>query len=341
MFVIGWFLTNIRSIKAVTLLTSNRTIKFKPPSILEFQRRFATEEDCTRFLFEKRWPNGWTCPRCGSVKCYPIEGRKLYECACCRYQVSVSAGTVLHKTRTPLRLWFMAIFFTTTDKRGISSVGLGNQLGITQKKAWCMLHKLRRAMGKRDGRYKLDGLVELDESFFGAPKEGGCRGRGTSKKKVLVGLSLTPAGKPRHIRLQVLPRIDRAHLEPAIETAVAPGARVKTDGLRSYLSLGNKGFLHERVIAKDVNILEELRWLHVAVSNAKALIGGTYHGLGHKEGKHLQAYLDEYAYRYNRRLRPDMIFDRCIQAVVTCPIWTYWDIIGKRPMHKKAELQAA
>jgi len=183
-------------------------------------------------------------------------------------------------------------------------------------------------------------LVEIDESFFGAPKEGGCRGRGMSKNKVLTGLSLTAGGKPRHIRFKVLPRIDRAHLEQAAESMVVHGAKVKTDGLRGYLSLGSKGFMHERVIARDVNIPEELRWLQVAISNAKALIGGTYHGLGRQGGKHLQAYLDEYAYRFSRRHRPDLIFDRCVTAVAACPIWTYWDIIGRKPVRKKSKLQA-
>ncbi len=322
-------------------MPSNRKHKLKPPSLLEFQQRFATENDCTRFLFEKRWPKGWTCPRCGAVKCYQIESRGLYECAGCRYQVSVTAGTVLHKTRTALRLWFLAIFFMVTDKRGISSVGLGKQLGISQKKAWCMLHKLRKAMSVRNGLYKLDGAVELDENFFGAPKEGGCRGSGTAKMKVLAGLSLTDDGKPVHLRLQVLPRIDRLHLEPAIEDMVAAGATVKTDGLRSYLRLSSKGYRHDRIIAAKTGILEELRWIHTAISNAKALIGGTYHGLGAADGKHLQAYLDEYAYRYNRRHRPDAIFDRCIVAVTACPIWTYRDIIGTERVCKNGKLQVA
>lgn len=322
-------------------MASNRKNRFKPPSILEFERCFATEEDCARFLFEKRWPKGWTCPRCGGTKCYPIKGRRLFECANCHYQVSVTAGTVLHKTRTPLRLWFLAIFFMVTDKRGISSVGLARLLGISQKKAWFMLHKLRRAMAVRNGLYKLDGIVELDESFFGAPKEGGCRGRGTAKKKVLVGLSLTKDGKPRHLRLKVLPRIDRAHLEPAVEETVAAGATIKTDGLRSYLGLPDKGYRHERIIAAETEILEELRWIHVAISNVKALIGGTYHGLGAADGKHLQAYLHEYAYRYDRRHRPDTIFDRLVVAVVSCPVWTYRDIIGKKRICKNVKLQAA
>ena len=217
--------------------------------MLDFQRRFSTEEDCSEFLFARRWPDGWKCPRCGAAKCYPIRKRGLYECAACGHQVSVTAGTVLHGTRTPLLLWFMAIFFVTTDKRGISSVGLGKQLGVSQKRAWTILHKLRKAMSVRNGLYKLDGVVELDENFFGAPKEGGCRGRGTAKKKVLVGLSLTNEGKPLHLSLQVVPRIDRAHLEPAVAEMVAVGATVRTDGLRSYLMLHDKGYQHERIIA--------------------------------------------------------------------------------------------
>jgi len=322
-------------------MASNHKNRFKPPSILEFQERFATEEDCIRFLFAKRWPNGWTCPRCGSAKSYPIKGRRVFECANCRYQVSVTAGTVLQKTRTPLRVWFLAIFFMVTDKRGISSVGLARLLGVSQKKAWFMLHKLRKAMAVRNGRYKLDGFVELDESFFGAPKEGGGRGRGTAKKKVLAGLSLTKDGKPRHLRLRVLPRINRANLMPALEEMITPGTTVKTDGLRSYLGLTEKGYHHERVIATETEVLVELRWIHVAISNAKALIGGTYHGLGAAEGKHLQAYLEEYTYRYNRRQRLDTIFDRMVVAVVSCPVWTYQDITGKKRSDKKAKREAA
>ena len=203
-----------------------------------------------------------------------------------------------------------------------------------------MRHKLRRAMGERDGEYRLDGLVELDESFFGAPKEGGCRGRCTAKSKVLVGLSFTAEGKPRHLRFKVLPHSDRAHLEQAVNLMVAPGARVRTNGLRGYLSLGDKGFVHERVIAKGTAAPGELRWSRVAISNARAVIGGTYHGLGRADGKHLQSYLDEYGYRFSRRHRPDLIFTSCIMAITACPIWTYWDIIGRRPVRTKSKLQA-
>jgi len=314
---------------------------FKPPSLLEFQQYFATEDDCSRFLYERRWKDGWNCPRCRNNKCYPIKDRALYECSACRYQVSVTAGTVLHKTRTSLRLWFLAIFLVTTDKRGISSVGLGRQLGISQKKAWYTLHKLRRAMGERDGHYRLDGLVELDASFFGSPKEGGCRGRCVSKQKVLVGLSRTPEGKPGRLRLKVLQRGDRVHLEQAVALMVAPGAHIKTNGLRGFLSLGAKGFAHERVVVKDAASLGDQGWRKVIVSNVKAVIGGTYHGLGQAGGKHLQAYLDEYGYRFSRRHRPDLIFTSCIMAVAACPIWTYRDIVGGRYVQTGSKLRGA
>ena len=321
-------------------MPAKRKRRFKPLSLVEFQARFATEEDCARFLFEKRWPNGWFCPRCGADKYYPIKRRKLFECARCQYQASVIAGTVMQGTRTPLRLWFLAIFLMGTDKRGLSSVGLAGRLGISQKRAWYILHKLRKAMSERNGRYKLDGRVELDESFFGAPKEGGSRRRCAAKHRVLAGLSFTPEGNPLHLRLQVLPGLGREHLAPAIERMVASGAIVRTNGLRSYLMLGEQGYWHERVIASRRETSEELSWMRTIVSNAMALIAGTHHGLG-RDGKHLQAYLDEFCYRFSRRHRPDTIFERCVSAVAACPVWTYRDITGRKRVRRNAKLKAA
>lgn len=318
-------------------MTTNQLNKLKTLSFLDFQQKFPNEESCAQFLFRQRWPNGWACPECNCDKSYWIAHREVYECASCHYQVSVTARTIFHKTRTPLKLWFWAVFFITTDKRGISSVGLSKQLGISQKKAWFMLQKIRQAMSWRESHYQLDGSIELDESFFGAPKEGGPRGRGSSKAKVLVGLSKDEHEKPRFIRLVVLPQINRTQLEPAIQKMVASGARIKTDGLRSYLSLPNHGYLHERIVASETDVLKELHWVHTAISNAKALIGGTYHGLG---TKHLQVYLDEFSYRFNRRYRLDQITERCITAMILSPIWTYRDIID-RPELPKPKKKAA
>lgn len=319
-------------------MPSNRSKRSNPPSLLQFQQQFANEESCFKYLYQMRWSNGWICPKCQAKKYYYIRERKLYECADCLHQVSITAGTIFHKTRTPLHIWFWAIYLVTTDKRGFSALGLSKMLGIPQKRAWLMLQKIRKAMAHREERYQLAGLVELDESFFGATKEGGSRGRGTDKTKVLVGLSLNHAGYPCYLRFKVLPRINRNTLEPVIEKLIIPGAKVKTDGLRCYLSLSQKGYQHERILANQTDILESMKWLHIAVSNAKALIGGTFHGL---DSKHLQSYLDEISYRYNRRHMLDRIFERCVVAMVECPIWTYWDIVGKAPNPEKPCKKAA
>ena len=319
-------------------MPSNQSKHSIPPSLLQFQKLFSNEEDCLKHLYQTRWPSGWVCPKCQSKKCYYIQHRKVYECSQCRYQASVTARTVFHKTRTPLNIWFWAIYLVTTDKRGISALGLSKMLGITQKRAWIILQKIRKAMAHREERYQLTGLVELDESFFGATKEGGSRGRGTAKTKVLVGLSLNHVGYPCYLRFKVLPSINRKTLDPIIEKLIIPGAVVKTDGLRSYMSLPQKGYQHERIIASQTDILVSMRWLHTMVSNAKALIGGTFHGL---DAKHLQSYLDEFGYRFNRRHMLDQIFERCLLAMIECPIWTYWDIIDKAPIHKKSPLKAA
>ena len=311
----------------------NRSKHSKPQSFIAFQEHFRSEEACIKYLFQIRWPNGWVCPKCNAKKSYDISKRRVYECSQCQHQVSVTAGTVFHKTRTPLHIWFLAIFLVTSDKRGFSALGLSKMLGISQKKAWLMLQKIRKAMTHREERYLLSGLIELDESFFGATKEGGSRGRGAAKTKVLVGLSLNPLGNPGYLRFKVLPRINRQTLDPVIEKMIIPGAKIKTDGLRSYLSLSQKGYQHQRILANQTNILESMRWLHMMVSNAKALIGGTFHGL---DSKYLQSYLDEFSYRFNRRHMLDRIFERCITAMADCPPWTYWDIIGKATHLKKA-----
>ncbi len=313
----------------------NRSKHSKPQSLIAFQEHFCSEEACIQYLFQIRWPNGWVCPKCNAKKSYYISKRRVYECSECQHQVSVTAGTVFHKTRTPLYIWFLAIFLVTSDKRGFSALGLSKMLSISQKKAWLMLQKIRKAMTHREERYQLTGLIELDESFFGATKEGGSfgRGRGAAKTKVLVGLSLNPLGYPGYLRFKVLPRMNRQTLNPVIEKMIIPGAKIKTDGLRSYLSLSQKGYQHQRILANQTNILESMRWLHTMVSNAKALIGGTFHGL---DSKYLQSYLDEFSYRFNRRHMLDRIFERCITAMADCPQWTYWDIIGKAPHLKKA-----
>jgi transposase-like protein len=150
-------------------------------TLLQFQKKFSDEQVCREHLFEIRWPGGFICPRCGHTEYYNHTSRHLYQCKAFGYQASVTAGTVMHKTRIALVKWFWAIFLASHDKRGISAVRLEQELGISYPSAWLMLHKIRKAMGDRDGAYQLAGLVEMDETCIGGPKSGGETGPGDGK----------------------------------------------------------------------------------------------------------------------------------------------------------------
>ena len=149
-------------------------------NLLKFQRKFSTVKACQKHLFKLRWPKGYQCPRCGHRQASFIRTRNLYQCCSCRYQVSLTAGTVMHKTRTPLTKWFWMIWLMGRQKSGISMLCLQRMLEIkTYKTVWTMGHKIRQAMTERDANYKLAGLIEMDDTYFGAPKPGK-RGRGAA-----------------------------------------------------------------------------------------------------------------------------------------------------------------
>jgi hypothetical protein len=225
---------------------------------------------------------------------------------------------MLHRTRTPLRLWFWAIFLVARDKRGHSALQLSKGLGIPYDRAWLMLHKIRSAMAHRDSRYQLSGVVEMDEAYFGAPDREG-RGRGTSRVKALVAVSVTADGKPRFAKIQKVMRLDARRVKRFATAAIEPGSRIRTDGLNVYRCL-SKRYAHEPVVATGKPKDQLLKWVHVVISNAKAFITGTFHGL---DRKHIQRYLDEFCYRFNRRYREAELFDRLLAACAGAPPLTY------------------
>jgi transposase-like protein len=287
-------------------------------SLLGFQARFPFDAECVRYLLDMRFPDGFACPKCGSVNAGKITTRGLWQCKDCRRQTSLTAGTMFHRTRTPLRQWFWAVFLVARDKRGHSALQLGKELGIPYTRAWLMLHKIRAAMAHRDLRYMLDGIVEMDEAYFGAP-EPGVRGRGTGRAKAIVAVSLSDEGKPRFARIQVVRRIDARRVKKFAAAAIAPGSTIRTDGLNVYRCL-EKRYIHKPVIATKTGKEGILKWVHVIISNAKAFITGTFHGL---DSKHLQRYLDEFCYRFNRRTREPELFDRLLLACASAPPITF------------------
>ena len=282
-------------------------------NLLQFVQRFATEDACEAHLFVLKWPQGFRCANCEHEKYYAIKTRRLtlFECKACGYQTTVTVRTIMEKSHTSLNKWFVAIFLAAHDKRGVSATLIAREVDVSYKTAWLMLHKIRKAMANRDAAYQLAGIVELDESYFGAPAEGGKRGRGTDKAKVVIGLSLNKQGHPLFVKMQVVADLTGATLLDFTKKCIKPGTVIHSDGFRSYNALVEPDYTH-RPLAFDLKKHpDHLKWLHTILSNAKAFIAGTYHGL---DTKHLPAYLNEFSYRFNRRRFKGEQFNRLLHC---------------------------
>jgi len=295
-------------------------------TLLEFNERFGTEEQCRQYLFDKRWPEGFNCPKCNHNEYFNIKSRNRYQCKSCNYQASVTAGTIMDKTRTPLVKWFLAIHLMSSDKRGVSALSLKTQLGFkSYNTAWTMCQKIRRAMGKRNDDHVLSGIVELDDAFFGGSSQGGKRGRGTDKTAVLVSVSLTDKGKPRNAKMEVIDNVDGETVTEFAKANILSGSEIRTDGYSTYSVLKESGYSLVKKKFDPKNEPKHLHWTHIIISNAKAFINGTFHGL---DSVHLQRYLDEFCFRFNRRWNPDSIFTSLLNSCVHFGKITNYELIG-------------
>ena len=277
-----------------------------PSSLIEFQDRFPDEESCWRYLREARWPEGFVCPRCGEQESYFIRTRQLEQCRRCRYQASVTAGTIFHRTRKPLRVWFLGVFFLARHKKGISALQFQKDAGIgNYQTAWTMLHKLRSALGRQTGEL-LSGLVEADEAYVGGPRPG-LRGRGAANKSAVAVVVERRAHSAGSVHLDVVSDVSWASLGPFVRGAIeGDNTTVRTDDWSGYWPLAAAGVDHDPVAqGEPANAAEILPWAHVVISNLKTWLRGTFHGVSHK---HLRRYLAEFAYRFNRRWHEDELF---------------------------------
>ena len=288
-----------------------------PRTLLELERRFSSEEACAEYLAALRWPDGWACPRCKGADAWSIR-RARWLCDHCRYEMSVTAGTIFQDSHLPLTIWFRAIWQITSQKNGISALGLQRVLGLgSYKTAWAMLHKLRRAM-VRPGRDRLEGVVEVDETYWGA-EEPGAIGRQT-ELKALIAVAVEEDGRGiGRIRLRTIPDATKDTLHGFITQSITPGSTVRTDGLRSYL--GVEGYVHDRQIQSDQEEGEHLlARVHRVISLLKRWLLGTHQGaITHA---HLDDYLDEFTFRFNRRKsksRGKPFYRLAQQAVQTGP----------------------
>lgn len=299
---------------------------------MELENRFSTEEACRQYLVQLRWPEGYLCVRCRSSKFWVTE-RGILMCQDCGHQQSVTAGAVFHRSRTPLRTWFRAMWWVTNQKTGVSALGLQRLLGFgSYETAWSWLHKLRRAM-VRPGRDRLSGQVEVDETFVGGVEKGG--GRRHIGEKALVAIAVEIGGnKIGRIRLRRIGDFSSKSLVPFVKEAINPGSVVISDGWPGYAPLATSGYIHKpRVVqGKEGNDLAVtlLPHVHRVAALLKRWLMGTHQGAVSKE--HLDFYLDEFTFRFNRRKSRyrGKLFYRLMQQAVALEPLTFAELIMVR-----------
>ena len=292
-----------------------------PRDLLELEARFSTETACREYLFRLRWPEGFCCPRCGGRKNWP-KSDALVRCSGCDYQSSVTAGTIFQDSRLPLTLWFRAVWWVTSQKNGASAMNLRRVLGLkSYKTAWTLLHKLRRAM-VRPGRDRLSGRIEADETYLGGLEEG-VRGRQTETKALIAVAAEEDGPGIGRIRMRRIPDASADSLMPFVEDSVEPGSVVHTDGWLGYLPLEGRGYGHEVTFlkGKSKTASELMPRVHHVVALLKRWLMGTHQGAVSLE--HLDAYLDEFTFRFNRRTsrsRGKLFYRLLEQAVAVEPV---------------------
>jgi transposase-like protein len=321
-----------------------------PKTAMEFQERFKDEEACREYMMRLRWPNGFVCPACGTVGGWRLETRDLMECSSCHRQTSLTAGTIFQGTRKPLRLWFWAMFLMSGQKLGLSAKNFMRMMGFTSyQTAWTWLHKLRHAMVRKD-RPKLSGKVEVDEAYIGGVEHGAV-GRGNSKPIAVVAverLDKIPVPKTEdlqkpafgksdqqkkarlgRVRIEIVEDFSQASLLTFVSQNIERGSKVITDGLNGYDELGKAGFDHRPVvIGKETKKASSaLPGTHRVISLVKRWILGTHQGA--VSPKHLLSYLQEYTFRFNRRLSSDPIklFHRLLEQAVITQTITYRSLV--------------
>jgi len=290
-----------------------------PATLMELERRFSTEQACRDYLFALRWPKGFICPRCQGREVWPMK-RGLWQCSACLYQASVTAGTIFQDSRVPLTLWFRAMWLVASQKNGVSALGVQRVLGLgSYKTAWAMMHKLRRAM-VRPGRDRIAGTIEVDETYWGAQEEGVVGRQTEDKALVIVAAQADGPEKIGRIRMRRIPDLTRATLHDFIHQSIEPGSVIHTDGLSAYREL--VGYQHEPLTIKGSgkSADELLPRVHTIVSLVKRWLLGTHQGAIGQD--HLDYYLDEYTFRFNRRnsrFRGKLFYRLAQQAVQVDP----------------------
>lgn len=298
-------------------------------NLLNFNERFPDEQSCRTYLKEKREAEGITCKKCSGKKHYWLAGKELWKCADCGSWTNLRAGTIMEKSHMPVRTWFMCIHLMTSTKKAFSALEMQRQLGVKRyEPVWLMMQKVRKSMGKRDGKYSLKGNIEMDDAFFeivdleDESEDEQKRGRGSKKQqKVLVMVESTPNPNQKnpnkknrmmgYVKMVTMDDFTSIGINYEVKKAVSKESDILTDGYSSFSKLNEVVDKHTSMVVPSKEAHKKLPWVHTVISNAKRLFLGVHHSIGKD---YLQNYLNEFCYKLNRRNFTTDLFDRMIVA---------------------------
>ena len=299
-------------------------------NIFSFAAHFQSEFACRDHFKEERDKLGVICSKCSHTEHYWIKSRWSYECKNCRSRTSLRSGTIMHSSNLSFMIWYKTMFLMSVTKKGFSTKEIQKQLGLKRyEPVWAMVHKLRKAMGNRDARYTLEGMIEFDEGYFTVEaseleKDKGIRGRGAvGKQNVAITAESIPledldTGKKskhcRYFKAKVLETHKKEGVTEELKQTIEETTIVFSDQSTSYVDIADYVELHITKKSDKNTTKETLQWVHITISNAKRTLLGNYHKI---KGKYLQLYLDEFIYKLNRRYFGERLFDRLVIAGIT------------------------
>ena len=306
---------------SIEVVMAENKIQFqKGISITEFMERYGTEEQCQKALEKMKWPHGFICEECGHRSFSYIKSRKLYQCNRCKHQTTVIRHTIFHSTNLPLTTWFLAMYFMTQCKNGISSMELMKHLGVAYKTAWKIRHKLMQVMVEQDVKKKLMGLIEVDDAYLGGKKSDSKRGRGSENKQpILVAVEVSLDYRPQSVKLSPVKAFSSEEIEKWSKTHLHSSSYVITDGLPCFSAFSNSTKRHLAVKMKpdpETGKKPYFNWVNTILGNVKSSITGTYRS---RKAEYTARYLAEFQYRINRRFDLKTILSKLIHAAVHTP----------------------
>ena len=299
-------------------------------NIFTFTAHFGDEKTCRMHFKEQRDKQGVICKKCGHTEHYWKQDKWSYECKSCKFRTTLRSGTIMQSSNLPFLVWYRSMFLLSTTKKGFSAKEIQRHLGLKRyEPVWAMVHKIRKAMGNRDARYTLEGMIEMDEGYFTVAsteieQSKGKRGRGAAgKKNVAVMAESTHLEDPetgktskhvRYFKAKVLDTHESDDIDQVIKGSLSEKTIVFTDKSTSYVDISDYIEIHVTEKSSKETTKETLKWVHIFISNAKRNLLGNYHKI---KGKYLQLYLNEFVYKLNRRYFGEKLFDRVVIAAIT------------------------